>query len=122
MESGIVQGKRILLVDDEKSIRDSYQMLLEIDSHKVTMAADGAQALALFQSGEFDLVITDFEMPGMKGNELAVKIKQLSPSQPVLMITAYPEKCDRLENPVDFVLNKPFRVEDLRGAIAKVLG
>jgi CheY-like chemotaxis protein len=79
MESGIIQGKRILLVDDEKSIRDSYQMLLEIDNHKVTMAADGAQALALFQSGKFDLVITDFEMAGMKGNELAVKIKQLSP-------------------------------------------
>jgi DNA-binding response OmpR family regulator len=122
MESGIVRGKRILLVDDEQSIRDAYAMLLDMDEHKVVMAADGAEGLALFQSGKFDLVITDCEMPGMKGNELAVKIKHLSPSQPILMITAFPEHCDKLENPVDFVLTKPFQFEELRRAIAKVLG
>lgn len=122
MKSGIVQGKRILLVDDEQSIRDAYAMLLAVDTHQVVSAVDAAEGLSLFEPGKFDLVITDYEMPGMKGNELAVKIKQLSPVQPILMITAYPEKCDGVKNPVDHVLTKPFAFEDLRGAIAKVLG
>ena len=118
---GIVQGKRILLVDDEQSIRDAYAMFLNIDEHEVVPAADAAQALSLFEPGKFDLVITDFEMPGMKGNELAIKLKQLSPAQRILMITAYPERCDSVTNPVEHVLNKPFTFEDLRGALAKVL-
>ena len=46
----------------------------------------------LFKADHFDLVITDFEMPQMKGNELAARIKQISPSQPILMITAYAER------------------------------
>jgi DNA-binding response OmpR family regulator len=121
-EREIVRGKHILLVDDERSIRDTFQLLLAMDEHTVVMAADAAEALSLFQPEKFDLVITDFEMPGMKGNELAVKIKQLSPSQPILMITAYAKECRTGENPVDYVLMKPFQFEALRGAIAKVLG
>jgi DNA-binding response OmpR family regulator len=116
----ILRGKRILLVDDEQSIRDAYAMLLGTDDHQVIPAADASQALDLFRAGQFDLVITDFEMPGMKGNELAVKIKSLSPFQRLLMITAHPKQPDSLTNPVDHVLNKPFTFEDLRAAIAKV--
>jgi CheY-like chemotaxis protein len=76
----------------------------------------------LFKPDHFDLVITDFEMPQMKGNELAMRIKQVSPLQPILMITAYAERLDNADNPVDAVLNKLFQLEDLRRTVAELLG
>src|SRR5262245_17846997 len=115
----VTRGKRILVAEDEESVRQAISMLLSLDEHKVTEAQNGAEALDLFSKGKFDLVITDFEMPGMKGNELACKIKTISPAQPVLMVTAYPEKINS-QNPVDMVLNKPFKLGDLREAIAEV--
>ena len=117
-----LSGKRILLVDDQRPVRDAINLLLGLDEHAVIGAANGAEALALFQPGYFDLVITDFEMPQMKGDELAARIKQVSPSQPILMITAYAERLDDADHSVDAVLNKPFQLEDLRRAIAALLG
>jgi len=95
--------------------------MLELDGHTVTEAGDGAEGLDLFGKGQFDLVITDFEMPIMKGNELAVNIKKLAPAQPILMITAYGKDIGDSKNPVDAILNKPFTLDDLRCAIAKLL-
>jgi CheY-like chemotaxis protein len=114
--------KRILLVDDQRPVRDAINLLLGLDEHTVVGATNGVEALALFKGDHFDLVITDFEMPQMKGNELATRIKQISPSQPILMITAYAERLDNADNPVDAVLNKPFQLEDLRRAVAELLG
>ncbi len=113
--------KRILLVDDQRPVRDAVNLLLGLDGHAVVGAASGAEALALFKPGHFDLVITDFEMPQMRGDELATRIKQVSPSQPILMITAYAERLGDAGNPVDAVLNKPFQLEDLRRAIVELL-
>ena len=121
MEQNIIRGKRILLVDDELGLRGSFRLLLEIDDHIVTEADNGAEALDLFTKGQFDLVATDFEMPVMKGNELAVRIKNLAPKQPILMVTAYGKELGESQNPVDSILNKPFTFDDLRGAIAKLL-
>jgi CheY-like chemotaxis protein len=121
MEQKITRGKRILLVDDEPSVREAFRMMLMFDGHSVTEANDGAEALDLFTKGQFDLVATDFEMPVMKGNELAVRIKQLAPKQPILMITAYGNRLGDSENPVDSILNKPFTMDNLRGAIAMLL-
>ena len=115
----IIREKRILVAEDEPQVRDSIYMLLTIDDHMVAQAENGAQALALFTKGKFDLVITDFEMPVMKGNALAVKIKQLVPKQPILMITAYNETISP-DNPVDAIITKPFTFDDLREAIAKI--
>lgn len=121
MEQNIIRGKRILLVDDELSVRGSFRMLLEIDDHTVIEANNGAEALDLFTRGQFDLVTTDFEMPVMTGNELAVRIKKLAPRQPILMITAHGKELGDAENPVDSILKKPFTLDNLRGAIAKLL-
>ena len=121
MEQKIIRGKRILLVDDEPSVREAFSMMLRFDGHSVTEANDGAEALDLFTRGQIDLVVTDFEMPVMKGNELAVRIKQLAPKQPILMITAYGNQLGDSENPVDSILNKPFTMDNLRGAIAMLL-
>ena len=113
--------KRILLVDDQQSVREAINLLLSLDEHTVVEAANGAEALDLFMRDHFDLVITDFEMPNMKGNELATRIKQASPAQPILMITAYAEQLGDSDNPVDAILDKPFQLEDLRQAMAKLL-
>ena len=119
VEPEIIRGKQILVADDEQGVREAIAMLLSVDDHTVTEAENGAVAFALFSKGKYDLVITDFAMPVMKGNELAVKIKNVDPHQPVVMLTAYAEAITSA-NPVDLVLNKPFRLDDLRDAIAEV--
>ena len=116
-----VRGLRILLVDDEEPLRACVRLMLEFDGHHVTEATNGAEALRLFNSGVFDLVITDFEMPRMKGNELALAIKVSSPSLPILMITASERARREPENPVDALMNKPFTVTELHAALEKLL-
>jgi CheY-like chemotaxis protein len=115
-------SKSILVVDDEPLICDAVKMMLSFDGHKVQTAASGPEALALLEKGSFDLVITDFEMPHMKGDELAAAIKARLPQQPVVMITAYAEMLEAVGNPlkgVDCLISKPFLLENLREAIAK---
>jgi CheY-like chemotaxis protein len=113
-------GKRILLVDDERSIRESVRELLCHDEHEVVEANNGAEALRLFAHDQFDLVLTDLRMPFVHGDELAVKIRQLAPHQPILMITGHAHKPCR-SNPVDAILYKPFNYDGLRRAMATIL-
>jgi CheY-like chemotaxis protein len=122
MDEDRVAGKRILLVEDQQGVREAMRFLLVTDHHVVTEARNGLEALKLFVPGLFDLVITDYAMPGMAGNELAMKIKLKAPSQPVLMVTAYAENLVGSENPVDAMLSKPFSSSDWRASIAELLG
>jgi CheY-like chemotaxis protein len=120
MEKKQSVGKRLLLVEDDLGLREMLKTALCLDAHTVVEANNGAEAFSLFAGGQFDLVMTDFEIPFMKGNELAARIKQLAPRQPILMITGYgkrPGPC----NPVDAVLNKPFNFTQLRTAMAQLL-
>src|SRR5262252_7339303 len=103
-EQTAVRGKRILVVEDEESVRACLRMMLQLEDHQVTEASSGAEALNLFATDQFDLVITDFEMPGMKGNMLAAGIKLLASSLPILMITASARARPDAENPVDAIL------------------
>ena len=116
--------RRILVVDDEPLVCDAVRMMLRFDGHVVETANSGQEALALFDKAKFDLVITDFEMPAMKGDELAAQIKARSPGQPIVMITAYAELLQSSRNPlkgVDYMVSKPFLLENLREAIAKAV-
>jgi len=113
-------GKRILLVDDERAVRDTIRQLLLHDEHTVIEANNGAEALRLFAQDRFDVVLTDCFMPFLKGTELATRIRQLSPGQAILMITGYGIKPGPY-NPVDAVLRKPFDIGELRSALAEVL-
>jgi CheY-like chemotaxis protein len=121
METERTVRKRILVADDQPSVREALTLLLSVDEHSVTEAGDGVEALDLVRRYPFDLVITDYDMPRMKGNELALKIKAATPSQPIIMITAYPEHLGNEKNPVDAILNKPFQFDDLRRAITRLL-
>lgn len=122
MDTTILRQKKILFAEDEHSVRWATRLLLDMDQHSVVEADSGDEALGLYSPGRFDLVITDFQMPRMCGNELAAKIKTLSPGQPILMITAYGDKMAKSDLPVDATLAKPFTFEQLRGAIARLLG
>ena len=120
LQTNRTTGKRILLVEDERVVRETLRQFLSLDAHTVVEANNGAEAFALFRSGRFDLVMTDFEMPFVKGNELATRIKQVAPRQPILMITAY-SHTPSTENPVDAVLKKPFEATDLQQVMARLL-
>ena len=116
--------RRILVVDDEPLVCDAVKMMLDFDGHIVETANNGKDALAMLDRGKFDVVITDFEMPFMKGDELAAAIKARDPQQPVILITAYAEMLEAAGNPlkgVDFMISKPFLLENLRRAIARVI-
>ena len=113
------QAKSILLVEDDPDVRGSIKLLLSIDRHTVTEAANGHEALQLFTGSRYDLVITDYRMPGMLGDELAQNIKNLVPTQPILMVTAYLEKLVDAGKPADAVIGKPLSIDDLRRAMAR---
>jgi CheY-like chemotaxis protein len=116
--------RRILVVDDEPEVCNAVKMLLNFDGHIVETASNGKDALAMLDHDKFDLVITDFEMPKMKGDELAATIKARDPKQPIVMITAYAEMLTSSGHPlkgVDFLVSKPFLLENLRQAIAKTV-
>lgn len=82
-------NERILVVDDEEIIRDSIGYVLERDGYKVSKAENGAAAYEMLSRTEFDLVITDIEMPQLRGIELLEKISVRSPQTFVIIITAY---------------------------------
>jgi len=116
---------RILVVDDERMIRESISMLLRFDRHVVETANDGEEALGKLAAEKFDVVLTDFEMPRMRGDHLAVAIKARWPEQPVIMLSAYGEifKAEGKQLPgVDLILSKPFLLDTLRQALVTVLG
>jgi CheY-like chemotaxis protein len=120
LEEDTIVGKRILLVDDERIVRELIRRLLSKDAHTVVEANNGVEALSLFTRGQFDLVMTHFEIPFMQGSELAARIKQLAPGQPILMITGHGKRRG-LDNPVDMVLHKPVDLDQLRTAMARLL-
>ncbi len=111
---------RILVVDDEPSVGNTVKMLLKFDGHEVESTNCSKEALGMFKSGRFDLIFTDFTMPGMNGHQLAAAIKAGAPDQPIVLITAHAEALPKSPH-VDCVVSKPFRLEHLREAIAKVL-
>jgi len=84
-----MESKRILVVDDQESMRDMLADLLDMMGHQTRTASGGAEALETLREGPIDLVITDLNMPEMDGMELTKRIKASSPELPVIVITGY---------------------------------
>jgi CheY-like chemotaxis protein len=112
---------RILVVDDEVLIRESIKRALDFAGNLFETAGNGKEALARFEQDKFDLVILDYEMPDMRGDELALLIKALAPKQPIAMVTAHPlTLAGNLLTEVDAIISKPFRPQELREAALRL--
>jgi CheY-like chemotaxis protein len=82
--------KHILIVDDEEAVGYVIQRYLTIKGYRVSVAYSGEQALLAFRAERPDLVITDYKMPGMHGDELLHRLRALDPALPAIMISANP--------------------------------
>ncbi|MBH5370559.1 hybrid sensor histidine kinase/response regulator [Bradyrhizobium glycinis] len=110
---------RVLLVDDDVLVSmGAADMLLDL-GHSVTEAQSGGQALKLLDSDPlFDIVVTDYAMPGMNGLELAQRIKELHPKLPIILATGYAELPS--DRPIEFEhLSKPYTSAHLASALEK---
>ena len=119
-----IAPKSILVVDDDTGVAEALHMVLSMDGHKADTAGDGEAALVRCNGGAYDVVLTDFLMPGIDGLELARLIKERAPHTPVVLVTAHPEMVLRRHQPrlkhVDAVVVKPFTLEELNEALKVV--
>lgn len=112
--------KKILLVDDEESVRAVVSDVLREAGYEVGTASDGFRGLEKFQEEHWDVVVTDSVMPGMSGEDMVIAIRAISPGVPAILITGFPNTIkngDRFEG----VLSKPFKKRDILTIIASVL-
>jgi len=117
------QTRRILLVEDEKSIRDVVAAYLEREGYWVTPAADGETAVASFDQHQFDLVVLDLMLPKLSGEDVCRHIRDVS-DVPIIMLTAKGEEEDRiagLELGADDYLVKPFSPRELVARVRALL-
>jgi CheY-like chemotaxis protein len=117
---------RILVADDEETLRAFVARGLQLDGHDVATACDGAEALErLLEPGEtFDLLLTDIRMPMMDGIELALSAAKERPALPILLMTGYADQRERardLNVLVRDVLAKPFSLTALRAVVRDAL-
>jgi len=113
----------VLVVDDEKSLRDFVQNNLEVRDYKVLTASNGVEAMALFNAERIDLIILDIMMPHLDGLETTRRIRQTS-IVPIIILTALGEESDKVRAfnyGADDYLTKPFGVGELLGRIKAVL-
>jgi excisionase family DNA binding protein len=116
---------RILVVDDEASIRDLLSKTLALAEYDVDVAPDGRSALERLRLYPYDLLIVDLKMPGMDGLSVIREAKRLKSDLPVIIITGYSTEASAIEAVnlgVDGYLTKPFRVPQVLAAAAKAIG
>ena len=115
---------KILVADDELSMRQFLEILLKKEGHEVVCAEDGQEAYSRFQEGPVDLVVSDIKMPKVDGLELLRKIKERRPNLPVIMVTAYASPEDAIlamkAGAYDY-LTKPFKLEEIKSVIRNAL-
>ncbi len=115
---------RIMVVDDEKLVRWSISSGLERDHHEVFCAQSGEEAIEKAKEENFDLVITDFKMPGMNGAELLEQLKKLNPETKVVVLTAYSEELSMrraMKLGACEYIEKPFVVDEIRELVKNAL-
>lgn len=119
-----VPPMNVLVVDDDASSRGLITKYLSLDGHGVTVAVDVPDGIGKFDTGRFDLVITDRAMPGVSGDKMAEHVKASDRSIPVLMITGFLQIAASPQESsvkVDHIIGKPFTLQELRNAIRQTL-
>ena len=114
----------ILIIDDEKNIREGLSAALELDGYSVKLAANGTEGLALIEKGDIDLVITDLRMPGISGEEVLAKVRGESPGIPVIVLTGHGSidtAVDAMRNGAYDFLTKPLSLDRLSLIVKRAL-
>jgi CheY-like chemotaxis protein len=122
---------KILIVDDDRAVQATIRLLLERAGHSVVVAGDGRKGLAIFEAGDFNLLLLDIFMPGMDGLETMRLVHQQQPRIPIIVISGRPIVPDPAAGP-DFLtmatklgaicsLQKPFKPAALLEAVANSL-
>lgn len=117
---------RVLIADDEDSMRSLVARAIAMDGHEIVTAQDGAEALDILtdNDGAFDLLLTDIKMPIMDGIALALSAARDFPTLTILLMTGFADQRERasgLNAIVHDVVMKPFSVTDIRAAVAGAL-
>ena len=116
------QDSRILLVDDNHVVREMLVDLVGALGYRADAAGSGAEALALFDRGQYDVVLTDLMMPGMSGWEVLAALRQRDPQLPIIILTGTPAIGDpRAAQTGVAVLRKPIDVTALEATIKRML-
>lgn len=118
------ENRTILIVEDEKSIRDVLKLNLEMDSYEVLTADNGLKAIELIKNQKVDLILMDVMLPEINGLEAAHSIKSTRPDLPIIMLSALDQSVDRIKGlkaGADDYINKPFNYEELFLRIQKQL-
>ncbi len=124
MNSQQAEPEKILVVDDEKSMREFLEIMLQKDGYQVSCAEGGEEALEALRREKFDLLITDIRMKPIDGLEVLRQCKTISPSTAVIIISAYASAETAVvamkEGAYDY-LPKPFKIDEMRTAITNAL-
>jgi two-component system, cell cycle response regulator CpdR len=117
---------RVLIADDEDSMRSLVARAIAMDGHDTVTAQDGAEALDILtrEKGAFDLLLTDIQMPIMDGIALALSAARDFPNLTILLMTGFADQRERASNLnaiAHDVITKPFSVADIRTAVADAL-
>jgi len=117
----------ILVAEDEAAVREFVTRALEMSGHEVIPVHDGGEAAQTILSGmhDFDLVLSDVQMPVMDGIALALKVAASKPDLPILLMSGYIEHRERagsLGKIVKDIITKPFTLKDIQQAVEKALG
>jgi CheY-like chemotaxis protein len=117
---------RVLIADDEDSMRALVARAIAMDGHETVTAQDGAEALEILtrERGAFDLLLTDIQMPIMDGIALALSAARDFPELTILLMTGFADQRERASNLAAIahdVITKPFSVADIRTAVADAL-
>jgi CheY-like chemotaxis protein len=112
---------RILLIDDNEAVLDVVALLLLREGHTILTACDGDQALARLEAGEpVDLVLADFDLPGISGLDVVHSVRRRWPGIRVGIITGMIHELPRQREPLDLLLTKPVNLYELREAIRRL--
>jgi DNA-binding NtrC family response regulator len=115
---------KILIVDDEPTVRDALSDILTFLGYQVVAAGTGRDALRTFLADSISLVLTDMDMPEMDGLTLAAHIKDKSPNTPVVIMTGFHREAvtEKLEGRcVDSIILKPFPLEEIENTLRRTL-
>ncbi|TWI33519.1 response regulator [Mesorhizobium tianshanense] len=117
---------KLLIVEDDESVRTLAARALERAGHLIDIAADGAQGLALIRAaqGGYDLVVSDIRMPEMDGIEMAKAAVRLFPATKILLMTGYAdqrERAEELNGVILDVVQKPFTLAEIRARVERAL-